>query len=75
MLNLVTVGLGCIAIGWYIQLAASKKKKFVLQKNFLLLNAVGAAFLTLYSLGDFGLATILQASVATLSFLLYRRLK
>lgn len=71
---MVTVGLALIVAGWYLQLASAKKKKFTLQKNFLLLYAAGAALLTLYSLGEFGLGTILNAASAVMSFLLYKKM-
>lgn len=74
MLTMVNVGLLCIVIGWYIQLAATKKKKFTLQKNFLLFYAVGAGFLTLYSLGEFGLGTLLNAATAIMAFMVYKRM-
>lgn len=71
---MVTVGLALITAGWYIQLKATKKKHFNLQKNFLLLYAVGAALLTLYSLGDFGLPTVFNAASAIMAFLIWRKM-
>lgn len=74
MISMVTVGLFFIVAGWYIQFKATKKKKFLLQKNFLLLYAIGTALLTLYSLGEFGPATILNAASAFLAFSISRKM-
>jgi hypothetical protein len=71
---MVTVGLMFIVAGWYLQLASAKKKKFVLRKNFLLLYAIGSGLLTLYSLGGFGIPTVLNAASALFAFLIYRKM-
>ncbi len=69
-------GLLCIVAGWVVQFRSSSKKKPFLDKNFLLLYAIGAGLLVLDSLPSIlSLPVILNAISAVLAGALFWRMQ